>query len=130
MNLSICLLDLLLFQLNRRRWRPTLTQMPSAASTASAPKRYTLTAVALHWVLALGLVGLIALGLYMHELPFSLQRLKLYNWHKWAGITFLLLSVLRLVWRITHRPPALPSTIEYAMPAWQRMAHHGTHNPL
>ncbi len=130
MNLSICLLDLLLFQLNRRRWRPTHTQMPSAASTASAPKRYTLTAVALHWVLALGLVGLFALGLYMHELPFSLQRLKLYNWHKWAGITFLLLSVLRLVWRITHRPPALPSTIEDAMPAWQRMAHHGTHHAL
>ena len=60
----------------------------------------------------------------------SLQRLKLYNWHKWAGVTFLLLSVLRLVWRITHRPPALPRRIEAAMPAWQRIAHHGTHHAL
>ena len=104
--------------------------MPSALSPASTPKRYTLTAMALHWLLAVALVGLFALGLYMHELPFSLQRLKLYNWHKWAGITFLLLSVLRLVWRLTHRPPALPSSVEAAMPAWQRMAHHGTHHAL
>ena len=112
--------------------------MPSAPTTDSTtdftagltPARYSLTAISLHWVLAIFLVGLFSLGMYMHELPFSLQRLKLYNWHKWAGVTFLLLSVLRLVWRITHRPPALPRRIEAAMPAWQRIAHHGTHHAL
>jgi cytochrome b561 len=104
--------------------------MPTALPDATTPSRYSLTAIVLHWVLALALVGLFALGLYMHELPFSLQRLKLYNWHKWAGVSFLLLSVLRLVWRLTHRPPALPHAIESAMPAWQRVAHHGTHHAL
>jgi cytochrome b561 len=101
----------------------------SSISSPSTP-RYTLTAVALHWVLALGLVALFALGVYMADLPFSPWRLKLYNWHKWAGVTILALSVLRLVWRITHRPPALPVAVEAAMPAWQRVAHHATHHAL
>ncbi|MBK9441250.1 MAG: cytochrome b [Comamonadaceae bacterium] len=86
--------------------------------------------MALHWLLALALVALFGLGVYMADLPFSPTRLKLYNWHKWAGISFLLLSVLRLVWRLTHRPPALPVAITRAMPAWQNLAHHATHHLL
>jgi cytochrome b561 len=54
-------------------------------------------------------------------------KLKLYNWHKWAGVTILFLSVLRLAWRLTHRPPALPATIERGMPPWQLRAYHATH---
>ena len=90
--------------------------------------RYGLTAIALHWLLAAALVGIFVAGLYMTNLPFSVQRLKLYNWHKWAGVTILALSVLRLVWRITHRPPALPAAMASAMPRWQHLAHHGTHH--
>jgi cytochrome b561 len=83
--------------------------------------------VALHWVLGLALVGMFIMGLYMTGLPFSPQRLRLYNWHKWAGVLVLSLSFVRLMWRLTHRPPALPATIEADMPAWQRRAHHATH---
>ena len=90
--------------------------------------RYTTPAIALHWLLALAFLAMFALGVYMTDLPFSPWRLKLYNWHKWAGVSFLLLSVLRLVWRVTHRPPALPSVITQAMPAWQTRAHHATHH--
>ncbi|MCH8179455.1 MAG: cytochrome b [Proteobacteria bacterium] len=90
--------------------------------------RYTRTAMLLHWVLALAILGAFAMGLYVHDLPFSPAKLKLINWHKWAGVTILALSLLRLVWRLTHRPPALPTRIEQAMPAWQRAAHHGTHH--
>ena len=89
--------------------------------------RYSRTAIVLHWVLGLAILGLFGVGLYMTSLPFSPARLKLYNWHKWAGITLLALSVLRLLWRATHRPPALPTSIANAMPAWQHWAHHGTH---
>lgn len=94
------------------------------------PSRYTATAISLHWLLAIAIVGTFCVGLYMADLPFSPQRLKLYNWHKWAGVTILALSVLRLVWRITHRPPALPAAIEHSMPRWQQVAHHATHHLL
>lgn len=96
-------------------------------NTVSAPRRYHGFAIALHWLLAIALVGIFSVGLYMADLPFSPQRLKLYNWHKWAGITILLLSVLRLVWRLTHTPPALPPTVVQAMPGWQMRAYHATH---
>ncbi|MBC7956747.1 MAG: cytochrome b [Cytophagales bacterium] len=84
--------------------------------------RYTPVAMAMHWVLALAIVGSFSMGVYMADLPFSPQRLKLYNWHKWAGVTILALSALRLLWRLTHQPPA-----DQPMPAWQRLAAHGTH---
>ncbi|WCM94494.1 cytochrome b [Acidovorax sp. NCPPB 2350] len=98
--------------------------------TSSRPARYGATAIALHWVLGLALVAIFALGLYMTSLPFSPLRLKFYNWHKWAGVAILALSALRLIWRLTHRPPELPDAVQAAMPRWQRIAHHGTHHLL
>lgn len=84
----------------------------------------------LHWVLALALFTSLGVGLYMTGLPFSITRLKLYNWHKWAGIVIFALSVLRLLWRHTHKPPALPPDVEAAMPHWQRVAYKGTHHAM
>lgn len=96
-------------------------------NTATAPRKYTGIAIALHWLLALSLVGIFSVGLYMADLPFSPQRLKLYNWHKWAGVTILILSVMRLAWRLTHKPPALPQAVTLGMPSWQLKAYHATH---
>jgi len=91
-------------------------------STLNPTPRYTGVAIALHWLLGLMIVGAFAVGLYMADLPMSPTRLKLFNWHKWAGITILALSVLRLLWRFGHRPPAdLPA------PRWQNLAAHGMH---
>ena len=103
--------------------------MHSTNSALPAP-RYTGVSIALHWVLALALVGIFVMGNYMADLPFSPQRLKLYNWHKWAGITILTLSALRLLWRATHKPPVLPASIEGAMPAWQVRTYHATHTVM
>ena len=47
--------------------------------------------MALHWLLALMILASLGVGLYMTGLPFSPQRLQLYNWHKWAGVTILCL---------------------------------------
>ena len=87
--------------------------------------RYHPVAMALHWLLAFMILGSLGVGLYMTGLPFSPVRLKLYNWHKWAGMTILALSALRLLWRLAHRPPAEPP-----LPAWQRRAARGTHVAL
>jgi cytochrome b561 len=93
--------------------------------TAIDTVRYTRTAIALHWLLALAIVGSFGMGVYMTDLPVSPQRLKLYNWHKWAGICILSLSALRLLWRLTHRPPP-----DVPMPAWQQRASHAVHGLL
>ncbi|EHR70402.1 cytochrome B561 [Burkholderiales bacterium JOSHI_001] len=95
-------------------------------SQAAVPaEKYSAVAMAFHWLLGLAIVAAFIVGLYMHELPVSPSRLKLYNYHKWAGITILALSALRLLWRLTHRPPA-----DVPMPAWQAKASHITHMAL
>lgn len=104
--------------------------LPATSAPPDETARYSGVAIVLHWVLALAILGLFGVGLYMADLPFSPWRLKLYNWHKWAGVTLLALSAARLLWRWTHRPPALPVAIEQAMPVWQRVAHHATHHGL
>jgi cytochrome b561 len=84
--------------------------------------RYSTPAIALHWLLALLIIASLGIGLYMTGLSMSPTRLKLYNWHKWAGVTILLLSAARLLWRLTHQPPADPP-----MPTWQAQAAHAAH---
>lgn len=87
---------------------------------------YTRTAVGLHWsIAALVLTGLF-MGWTMTEMEVSPQRLKVYNWHKWVGVTVLALAVLRLAWRLTHRPPPLAA----ATPGWQRAGARIAHGLL
>jgi cytochrome b561 len=83
---------------------------------------YTPLAKSLHWLMALMIFGLLALGFYMSDLPLSPEKLQLYAWHKWAGVTVFMLVWLRLAWRITHRPPALPGSMS---PLMQLGAHAG-----
>ena len=73
---------------------------PAPSPASSHVARYTLTAIALHWVLAVAILTAFCVGLYVEGLPFSPAKLKLINWHKWAGVTILFLSVLRLLWRL------------------------------
>jgi cytochrome b561 len=94
-------------------------------STAPPPARYSAPAITLHWLLALMILGSFCVGLYMSDLPLSPTRLKLYNWHKWAGVTILALSAARLLWRLSHRPPAGPP-----MPVWQARASQAVHGLL
>jgi cytochrome b561 len=90
-----------------------------------AVAHYDPIAIALHWLLAAMILGALVMGLYMTSLPFSPARLKLFNWHKWGGMTILFLSTARLLWRLGHRPPASPP-----MPAWQHRAAQATHAAL
>lgn len=92
------------------------------AIDACSVNRYTGVAIGLHWLMVVLLFGLMALGIYMHELPLSPQKLALYSYHKWAGVTAFLLVLVRLGWRAKHPAPALPATMS---PATQRAAHAG-----
>ncbi|MDT9000015.1 cytochrome b [Paucibacter sp. APW11] len=99
--------------------------MNSRPSLQTPASRYNGLAIFLHWLLALAIVGAFCMGLYMSDLPLSPTRLKLYNWHKWAGVTILALSALRLLWRLANKPPA-----DLPMPAWQARAAHLVHGLL
>jgi cytochrome b561 len=85
---------------------------------------YTRTAKALHWLIALLIFAVFPLGLYMHDLKLSPVKLQLYSYHKWVGMTILLLAIVRLLWRITHRPPAL------SLPRLQQIASSAVHHLL
>ena len=98
----------------------------SASGYAERPARYTAVAILLHWLIAAGIAALIVIGLIMTQLSARLPQMevfKLYQLHKSIGITTLLLVVLRVVWRFTHRPPPLPRE----MPAAEKGAAHGLH---
>lgn len=87
--------------------------------------RYSTAAIAMHWLAALMILCALVMGVYMTSLDMSPTRLKLYNWHKWLGISILVLSAVRLLWRIMKSPPD-----DIPMGAWQRKAAHLTHGAL
>jgi cytochrome b561 len=79
--------------------------------------RYGNFAIALHWLIAALVVVLVALGTFMTDLPRNTpERAFFVNLHKSLGILTLVLMVVRVGWRLSHRPPPLPSGI----PAWRQ----------
>jgi len=116
---------------------------------AATSTRYTKTAVVLHWLIGVGIIFMLALGWYMCDLPkegaktavFDLFDLGLYNLHltdavsprtfyfnlhKSIGVTVLALIALRVLWRITHKPPALLASYK----PWEKKLAHATHHTL
>ena len=87
-------------------------------------KRYSKIAIGLHWAIALLIFSAFPIGLYMHDLKLSPTKLHLYSYHKWIGITVLMLAVLRVLWRATHKPPALH------LARWQEVASGIVHGFL
>lgn len=91
---------------------------------ANSQARYGAVAVTLHWLIALGIIGMLALGKYMADLPNSdPSKFDLIQLHKSFGITILALSLLRVVWRLVNKVPALPAH----MPTWERWAANASH---
>jgi cytochrome b561 len=84
-------------------------------TSPSPANRYTAVAIALHWTISVSIIGMIFLGWYMGDLDKnSPLHEPLFALHKSIGLTILLLSVARIVWRLINRPPPEPP-----MPGWQ-----------
>ncbi|HEU4652015.1 MAG TPA: cytochrome b/b6 domain-containing protein [Croceibacterium sp.] len=77
--------------------------MATPSSNEAAQQRYSSVAIALHWLIALALGFQLALGFSM---PDDARGFALYQLHKSVGVTIFVLTALRLIWRLTHRPPA------------------------
>ncbi|HEY0148967.1 MAG TPA: cytochrome b [Allosphingosinicella sp.] len=90
--------------------------------TAEEAARYTRVAVALHWVIAVLLIGNLILGLYHDDFGKAATPWVMFV-HKAAGLTVLVLTLARLAWRLTHRPPAF----DPALKPWERSLASATH---
>jgi cytochrome b561 len=90
-----------------------------------AASRYTSTAIVLHWLLAVLILGNLALGLSAESFPDSLVR-PVIDFHKSIGLTVLGLVLLRIIWRATHPPPPLPEGFGRA----ERLGAHAAHYAL
>jgi Cytochrome B561 len=111
------------------------------------PSHYTKTAIILHWLIAIFIALMFVLGWYMAELPkeapkqmaYDLFDLGVYTWqaaeeisprtfyfnlHKSLGLTVLALIILRILWRITHTPPAALSSYKAIEKKVATATHH------
>jgi cytochrome b561 len=92
-----------------------------------ASQRYGRVAIALHWLIGLLLLGQIAFGFLLEDVPRNTPaRAYWVNLHKSTGITLGLLVLVRIGWRLAHRPPAWPATLAL----WQQRAAAIGHGAL
>ncbi|MDX2276305.1 MAG: cytochrome b/b6 domain-containing protein [Hyphomonadaceae bacterium] len=92
-----------------------------------AASRYTAVAIVLHWAIAFAIVFNIVLGFWMHGAAeagtASAAVFEAFQLHKSVGLTVLALSLVRLGWRLAHRPPPFPAH----MPSWEKTVALATH---
>ncbi len=84
---------------------------------------YTPTAKWLHWIMAVLIILLLAVGFYMSGLPRGPEKTALIQTHKAIGTIVLVLAAIRLGWRLNHLPPPLPDSISEL----QQRATYGVH---
>jgi cytochrome b561 len=88
--------------------------------------RYGRGAIGLHWAAAVLILANLGFGLWVVGLPLSPHKLRYLSWHKWIGVTILLLSTARLLWRLRHPAPPLPPT----MRPWEVRVANASHGLL
>ena len=87
--------------------------------------RYTATAIAFHWIVAALIITNVCLIWTVDLWPDSFVR-PVIDTHKSIGITVLGLAIMRVLWRLSHRPPELPANY----PRWERLGAHAAHGLL
>ncbi len=98
-----------------------------SASAVARTERYSSVAILLHWLIAIAILSMIPMGWWMTsaiEQP-DTQALayRVFQIHKSIGFLILALTVLRVVWRLTHSVPRLPRE----MLGWEQFAARATH---
>lgn len=88
---------------------------------------YTRVAIWLHWLIAALIIGMMVAGIWMtgaiKEKESQAIAFQVYQLHKSFGVLIFVLSILRLVWRLTHKVPSMPE----GMAGWEKLAAHVTH---
>lgn len=93
---------------------------------STSSERYTSVAITLHWLIAFAIVGMIFGGWYMSDLPDGAPgQYFLYQMHKSVGITILLLTIARIIWRVMNPPPPLPDDMNGLEKTASHLVHVG-----
>ena len=87
----------------------------SAFAGSTREPRYTKVAIWLHWLIGLAVIANIGLAMLTEGMPRDVHRAAM-GVHKALGIAILALTLVRIVWRLLHKPPPLPESIS----RWQR----------
>ena len=85
--------------------------------------RYGAVAQALHWIIAALIVVQFVLANMEHHLPIGMHKLALLARHKSFGMTVLMLAIVRLAWRLFHKPPPLPAAMKSHEMALAKFTH-------
>ena len=88
------------------------------AEPQAAIRRYSNTAVTLHWLTVAFVLGQAALGFAFADMADGPQKMSLFTWHKTLGALILLLALIRLGYRLKNPPPPFPPEL----PRWRRVA--------
>lgn len=86
------------------------------AGSVREPLRYSNVAVTLHWLIVVLLLVQVWLGFTFADMEKGPQRTEFFTWHKTVGATILVLTLVRLAYRLTNPPPPYPRE----MPEWRR----------
>ena len=90
-------------------------------TTTAVPQSYDRVQIALHWLIAVLIFGLYAVGLSVDLFDKPIRPF-IINLHAAFGLTLLILVVIRILWRATHKAPPLPSGMG---PLFQKAAAAG-----
>jgi cytochrome b561 len=102
-----------------RNSTPNTSHLPDLAA-----KAYSNTAYFLHWLMALLVFANFAIGLYMENFEKNTPpRDAVLFYHASIGSLIFMLLLARLLWRLTHRPAALPAQLA----RWQVLSAHLLH---
>lgn len=94
-----------------------------ALPVPSDARRFSAPAIVLHWAIAALIVYNLYLGLTYDSLDSIMAKFEVLQLHKSIGVTVLVLSVLRLLWRLVNPPPPYPET----MKPWEKAVASATH---
>tara|TARA_B100001287_G_C22455827_1_gene422681 strand:+ start:104 stop:658 length:555 start_codon:yes stop_codon:yes gene_type:complete len=90
----------------------------------SLVEKYHKSIIILHWLIAIVVLTLIALGLNMVDIERGTpQRAFYYNLHKSFGVTLLLLMIARIYFRIKFKSPPLPSSVSLLQQTFAKASH-------
>lgn len=95
-----------------------MTSVP-AAVPQDPIRRYSNTAVALHWITVALVLTQVVLGFAFAEfMAKGPARSDVFAWHKTLGALILIVALIRLGYRLANPPPPFPTEL----PRWRRLA--------